>query len=121
MQIVLITFTILAVLLFFPYYGNHLFGEGEQEATAQEGKVTEWIIEGMTCTGCAIGLQGGMAAVEGITDCTVDYASKTMVCTVDEQKVKVADVPGLVEKMGYHARLKVNPDVSKDETSPEHE
>jgi len=110
----LLTSIFLMALLVLPNYPNGLFAEEEQEATTRNGKVTQWTIEGMTCTMCAKGLQGGMSAIEGITNCTVDYASKTMVCTVDGEKVKVAEVPGLVEKLGYRASLKVDSEPVND-------
>lgn len=106
-------------LVLSPNYSGILFAGGEGKVIEKKkGIRTEWVVEGMTCEGCAIGLQGGMAAVKGISDCTVDFDTKIMVCTIDNNTVKVDDIPGLVEKMGYKAvqKVKVSPDARNADT-----
>jgi copper chaperone CopZ len=105
-------------LVFFPYYGGFLYGGDTPKGEQQAGVVTEWTIEGMTCEMCAKGLQGGMSAVKGVSNCTVDFGTKTMVCTVDQNQVKVEDVPALVEKIGYKAVPKKVPSAEESKTSP---
>ncbi len=65
--------------------------------------VTKWTIEGMTCNQCASGLESGLSSVTGILSCDVDYASKSMVCELDENVLAPSEITELVSKLGYKA------------------
>lgn len=97
---------IVLALVLFPYYNGLLYGGDKDKHEDKNAAVTEWSIEGMTCEGCARGLQGSMAAVKGVKSCKVDYESKTMICTVDPSVVRAEAIPGLVERTGYKAAPK---------------
>lgn len=89
-------------LLLFPYFGYDLFAEeGESKSKGEEVEV--WNVEGMTCNGCALGLEKGLNAVEGIVSCQVNYNNKTMVCTFNQQTVTKDEIESFVKKMGYRA------------------
>ncbi len=79
--------------------------------------VTEWIIEGMTCVSCARNLEGGLSSVKGVVACKVDYASKSMVCRLDESVPGVSEIPDLVKNMGYRIILKSSKLSSEGNTS----
>ena len=97
-----VTALVLALVLF-PYCGGLLYGGDKDKSKSKNVAVTEWSIEGLTCQGCARGLQGSMDAVKGVQSCKVDYESKTMICAVDSSVVKAETIPGLVERTGYKA------------------
>jgi len=91
------------VLVLFPYYNGILYGGDKDTGDIKNAAVTEWAIEGMTCQGCARGLQGSMTVIEGMQSCEVDYESKTMICTIDPTIVSEEVIPGLVSRTGYEA------------------
>ncbi|MCH8010647.1 MAG: heavy-metal-associated domain-containing protein [Candidatus Marinimicrobia bacterium] len=93
---------IILALVIFPYYNGVLFG-GDPLENDSKGVVSEWSIEGMTCQGCARGLQGGMAAVKGVVSCQVDYKTNSMVCTYNDKVLNSEKVAEHVAKMGYKA------------------
>lgn len=93
---------IILALVLFPYYNGVLFG-GEPQENDSKGVVSEWTIEGMTCQGCARGLQGGMAAVKGVVSCEVNYKTNSMVCTYNDKVLNSEKVAEHVAKMGYKA------------------
>lgn len=93
---------IVLTLVFFPYYNGVFFG-GDPHENDSKGVISEWTIEGMTCQGCAHGLQGGMAAVKGVVSCEVNYKKNSMVCTYDDKVLKSEKVAEHVAKMGYKA------------------
>lgn len=106
---------VVLALILFPYYNRLLFAADKGEGTNQITTTTEWTIEGMTCPACAKGLEGGMAAVEGIDSCKVDYKSETMLCSVDEKILEASAISGLVERRGFKAVAKQGGLPSSDE------
>ena len=97
---------VVVALILFPYFGGSLYAGGDENDGAKDDIVSEWTLKGMTCEGCAYGLQGGMAAVKGVVKCRVDYDSKSMICAVDARILKSDAIPSLVDKMGFKAILK---------------
>lgn len=72
----------------------------------QNGIKSEWTITGMTCQGCANGLQNAMANINGIIGCNVDYPSQTMICNTDPQIISDNKIAELVTNTGYKATKK---------------
>ena len=105
-RLLLMVTPIVAGLLLFPYYVDTLFGQNSSKETQTTAITSEWKIDGMTCEGCARGLEGGMAATKGISSCKVDYANSTMICSIDKSVLNESDILGLVKKMGYKAERK---------------
>lgn len=109
-RLLLMVTPVIIGLVLFPYYGDILYGQSPKTEVQKTVSATEWNIEGMTCEGCAKGLEGGLAATNGITSCQVDYTNESMVCALDESVIHQKDIPELVEKMGYKAKLKTTSD-----------
>ncbi|MFQ6677982.1 MAG: mercuric transporter MerT family protein [Fidelibacterota bacterium] len=88
------------VLLAFPYLiGNtHLSNSNDHT-----GIKSEWLVEGMTCSGCAAGMEGSLAATDGMNFCKVSYEKGTMLCYTDDTKLPIDNIPGLVASNGYKA------------------
>ncbi len=91
---------IVFVLLAFPYLigGSHLNNSNDQT-----GIKSEWLVEGMTCGGCAAGMEGSLAATDGMNFCKVSYENGTMLCYTDDNKLPIDNIPGLVTSNGYKA------------------
>ncbi len=88
------------VLLAFPYFigVSHLSNSNDQT-----GIKSEWFIEGMTCGGCAAGMEGSLAATDGMNFCKVSYENGTMLCYTDESKISIDDILELVSSNGFKA------------------
>ena len=64
---------------------------------------SEWTVTGMTCQGCANGLQNAMANMNGIIKCNVDYSTQTMICKTNPLKISDEKIVELVTNTGYKA------------------
>ena len=70
--------------------------------------ISEWTVSGMTCQGCANGLQNAMNNMEGIIKCKVDYETRIMKCQTDPKLMTNEKLKDLVTKVGYKAARKGN-------------
>ena len=97
---------VVASLLAFPYLQPYLYGQDEdhQAALEQRGIETSWQVAGMTCAGCAAGLEGALAAHDGMLTCRVIFSESRMECTHDPARFPVEGIPGLVGQLGFQAR-----------------
>ena len=106
-----LTSVVVAVLLAFPYItDNSLFAAGgiPQESITSDNQPNRWKIEGMTCSGCASGLEASLNREAGMDYCEVRYEDAEMDCRIDGAKIKAADVPVLLSQYGYVARQVIN-------------
>lgn len=110
-QILLGITPIVFVLLAFPYLigGSHL-----SNSNNQTGIKSEWVVEGMTCGGCAAGMEGSLAATDGMNFCKVSYENGTMLCYTDDRKLLIDNIPGLVAGNGYKAIPKTEKSTKKE-------
>ena len=69
----------------------------------QTDLVSEWTVSGMTCQGCANGLQNAMNNMEGIIKCQVDYETRIMKCQTNPKLMTDERLMDLVTKVGYQA------------------
>src|SRR2546421_1794240 len=58
-------------------------------------------VEGMTCGACALTIQKQLAATPGVAEASVNYATGKATATIDESKVRVADLVQAVRDAGY--------------------
>jgi len=65
--------------------------------------ISEWTVTGMTCQGCANGLQNAMNNMEGIIKCQVDYETRIMKCQTNPKLMTDGKLMDLVTKVGYQA------------------
>ena len=91
------------VLLLFPYFAS---GSHDDNAAGHSGIKSDWVIEGMTCSGCAAGMEGALTATKGMNYCSVSYENGTMLCYTDDSKLTKEDIPDLVNRNGFRAILK---------------
>lgn len=97
---------LVALLLAFPYIQASSMTNGSSDYAGQvdQGAASTWVIAGMTCTGCAAGLEAYLAAQPGMLVCEVVFEDRRMLCTVDEQRLEEAAIPQLVNQLGFKAR-----------------
>jgi Cu+-exporting ATPase len=58
-------------------------------------------VEGMTCGACAVTVQKRLLQADGVRDAAVNYATGKATVTIDESRVKVADLVHAVRDAGY--------------------
>ena len=90
-------------LLAFPYFAG---GFQDDNSAEHAGIKSEWVIEGMTCQGCAAGMEGAFKATEGMNYCSVSYEKGMMICYTDKSKLSSDNIPALVNRNGFKAILK---------------
>ncbi len=61
----------------------------------------ELTIEGMTCNGCARGLENRLKQLEGVRDCAVSYEAGRARVSFDESRLSANEVVAAVEAAGY--------------------
>lgn len=103
-HILLVITPIVFVLLAFPYFSGGL--QYDNQAAVHPGMKSEWVIEGMTCQGCATGMEGSLIATKGMNYCKVSYDSGTMLCYTDNGNLTKKEIPALVNRNGFKAFLK---------------
>jgi copper chaperone CopZ len=94
---------IVFVLLAFPYFTAGLHGDNTGD---QSGMKSEWVIEGMTCEGCAAGMEGALTATDGMNSCNVSYEKGIMICYTDKSKLSRNEISVLVNRNGFKAVVK---------------
>lgn len=92
------------VLLAFPYFAG---GSHDGISNNHTGLKSEWLVEGMTCGGCAAGMEGSLATADGMNYCEVDYENKNMLCFTDDSKLTIDMIPELVSSNGFKAIQKI--------------
>ena len=97
---------LVGLLLAFPYvHGTVSPGRDDQNAGVQDqGSESTWTIEGMTCPGCAVGLEASLMAEPGMLACDVNYEEGLMRCVTDPARLATDTIPALVDRLGYQAR-----------------
>ncbi len=98
---------VIIALIAFPYFAESLHA-GDYHA--HNGYQSEWVIEGMTCSGCAMGMEGALSAAKGMNGCNVNFEKGSMVCFTDKDELSLDEISSLVEGNGYKAIQKTNHD-----------
>ena len=95
----------------FPYYGGVLLYGGQSSSgnngishnadgavtSADNGVTSAYMIEGMTCRACAVGLQARLARLPGVTSAKVSY---------DQGTAWVTSPPGQTDEQAVHDAVK---------------
>ena len=100
--------SLVLVLLAFPYLQASLgYSDADSSVVAEyaPGEQSTWAIAGLTCAGCAAGLEASLAATKGMTACEVLFDDGMMNCRVDANRLDIAAIPGMVERLGFRSRL----------------
>lgn len=98
---------LVALLLAFPYIQASSMTDGNSDYAdrADEGSASTWAITGMTCAGCAAGLEASLAAQPGMLACDVTYKEGRMRCVIEGKNLNESTIPAMVNELGYQAQL----------------
>lgn len=78
-------------------------------AKAPEGpvvKVSEFDVEGMTCSHCERAIQTTVGMIDGVETVQASHTAKKAVVRYDAAKVKPEAIRAAIEKLGYKATLR---------------
>lgn len=92
------------------HYDPNLISLAEVERHAHQEGITiqqryrhrELRLEGMDCVDCALKLEKGVARLDGVLHCAVDFAVAKMWVEYDVAKVDQTTIVGRIRKLGYH-------------------
>jgi len=94
----------------FPYYagifsGGTSMGATTLAASPSTAGLTKVVfdVEGMTCEGCAAGIQATLSRKPGIAEAVVDYESKTARFAFDPARISVDEIKASIAELGYQA------------------
>ncbi len=98
----------------FPYYSGLFWGgasganRGAVAPTSAAAGMADVIfnVEGMTCEGCAKGIQAALAKQAGVTSATVDFEEKTARVVYDPSLVSVPRLTESIAELGFTATLR---------------
>lgn len=87
---------------FFPNYVGALLGSGSPQADENSLETTSWMlnIDGMTCQGCAAGIEAKVRNVPGVQEASVSYRDGRAEVTADPSVAR-EDLVQAVEDAGY--------------------
>lgn len=97
--------TILSILLLsFPSY-SHLFfqksdGQVSISQTVKNQKI-EFVISGMTCTGCEVHVKSEINKLKGIIIAQVSYEKGNAIVVLDNKKTNIAEITKAINSTGY--------------------
>jgi copper ion binding protein len=66
-----------------------------------------YIVNGMTCNGCAVAVKRAVGALPGIDDVTVDLDTKQVKVTYGAEQVQPGQIAARIEDAGYEAELMI--------------
>lgn len=110
-------FTLWAVTLFtltfltFPEW-SHILLNAQTEVSTMNQLVT-LNISGMTCGGCAVGVQNALNAVPGVVSSTVSLESATATVTLGETPATLQALVAAVQAAGYDATATSSPSATR--------
>lgn len=66
------------------------------------------VLEGLDCANCAMKIEKGVGGLEGVSSCSVNFATKTMTLETEQNKENnvVAEAKQLVTKLEPHIQVK---------------
>jgi copper chaperone CopZ len=101
-----------AVLAAFPYYSSFFRSQAPPSPStalaATSGSIrAEFHVEGMTCAGCALGIQAALSRREGVKEIQVLYDEKTAHVVFDPAIITAEQLSKAFEELGYKVTPRV--------------
>lgn len=97
--------TIFSILMLaFPYYSSVFFSSSNKEVIVIDKsaiKSTEFIIEGMTCTGCEEHVNHEVNKLDGIVSTQVSYENGNAIIQFDQTKTTESEIEKAIKSTGY--------------------
>lgn len=102
---------VVAPLAAFPYYSSLVWNATASGEASTAGSVASSVtpnrviftVEGMTCEGCAAGLQATLERQAGVTAAEVDFGTKTARVDYDGSHVSADQLAATISEMGFAA------------------
>lgn len=92
------------------------FGDAAQP---EERLITDtFVIKGMTCGGCEIGVEIALRQLDGVRSADASYHEGTATVSYDPEKICPEQIVAAIEKLGYQAK-RVDPTAPKPESNQE--
>lgn len=95
---------ITALLMAFPNYAFVFFPKnGATVAVSSQGDIqkAEFVIEGMTCTGCEHHVKSEVSKLDGIIELSVSYEKGNAIVKFDESKTSIEAITAAINSTGY--------------------
>lgn len=97
--------TVFVILsLSFPYYAESFYPSNEREVVfvqEQNIQTVEYLVSGMTCTGCEGHVKSEVNKLNGIVSCQVSYEEGNTIVKFDSTLTNVEEVKTAIERTGY--------------------
>ncbi|MEO5701058.1 MAG: heavy metal translocating P-type ATPase [Casimicrobiaceae bacterium] len=87
---------------------------GPRETARETVDRVELALEGMTCAACATRIEKVLNRVPGAR-ASVNFATETAIAEVESGKVETAALIAAVERAGYHAHVRADPEIARAE------
>lgn len=81
---------------------------GSSVAEEDELETAVFSVEGMSCSGCEVGLRMAVAKLEGVHEVEASYANSNTRVTYDPARVEPEQIQAAIEELGYKARLEAD-------------
>lgn len=79
--------------------------------TLAGGDKVQLKVEGMTCGGCAAGVEKAVNALEGVTESDVKFETALASIAFDNEKVSTEQIIAAIEEAGYKAHVATEADL----------
>ncbi len=75
------------------------------EAGASDLEMAVFSVEGMTCSGCEVGVEAALKRLDGINKVDASYGKGEARVSYDPSKAQPEQIQKAIEKIGYRAKL----------------
>ena len=92
----------------FPFYARLLTDDSRTPTVAKgdESAVVVFDITGMTCEGCASGMQATLRRVQGVSSVEVDFEGETAWISYSPRIVSTEQLAARIEKLGFRGTIR---------------
>ncbi len=80
---------------------------GKEMEEEKQLRKKEFILEGLDCANCAMKIENGIASINGVRECTVNFATQTLQLQVDEieEKSILAKAEKTISRLEPHVKM----------------
>ncbi|MBU2525620.1 MAG: mercuric transport protein MerTP [Bacteroidetes bacterium] len=94
-----------ALMLTFPYYAHIFYPSDNRKevviVNASDVQTVKFVVEGMTCNGCATHVENDVHTLPGIVSVNAVYEEGTAEVTFDQSKVNIVQIREAINNSGY--------------------
>lgn len=73
------------------------------DGDSRHSVTSDFRVEGMTCTGCEVGIELSVGKLDGVVDVEASYEEGMATVTYDPEEVDADEIVGAIETLGYSA------------------